>query len=154
MKLSKNFSYSEMIKSNWAIRRGVENTPNEEELVALTALCQQLQKIREHFGKVMTVTSGFRNKSVNEAAGSSDRSAHLKGEACDWEIIGLDNKEVAQKVPKILDSWDQLILEHYYGKPDDGWIHVAFNRMGDNRKQILKAVRKSGKTVYDPWDLT
>ena len=31
----------------------------------------------------------------------------------DWEIVGLDNKELAQEVPKIIPVFDQMILEMY-----------------------------------------
>jgi|TARA_A100001201_G_scaffold2842_1_gene7014 hypothetical protein len=79
----------------------------------------------------------------------------------DWEIVGLDNKELAQEVPKIIPVFDQMILEMYDEtepnpeiRKETGWIHLSFNRLGENRKQILRAYRKKGKIVYEPWDLT
>ena len=79
----------------------------------------------------------------------------------DWEIVGIDNKELAQQVPKILGEWDQMILEMYNEseknpeiRKETGWIHLSYNRMGENRKQILRAFRKGKKIVYEPWDLS
>ena len=79
----------------------------------------------------------------------------------DWEIVGIDNKELAQQVPKILSEWDQMILELYDEseknpeiRMETGWIHLSYNRMGENRRQILRAFRKGKKIVYEPLDLS
>ena len=39
-------------------------------------------------------------------------------------------------------------------RKETGWIHLSYNRMGENRKQILRAFRKGKKIVYEPWDLS
>ena len=61
MNLSRNFTLSELIKSDTAIGRGINNNPNAEQIEKLKDLCENiLQPVRDHFGRVK-VTSGFRS---------------------------------------------------------------------------------------------
>jgi len=93
MNLSRNFSLQELIKSDTAIRRGIDNNPNADQIEKLKALCENiLQPVRDHFGRVK-VTSGFRSVELCTAIGSSARSQHAKAEAADFECIGVDNAE-------------------------------------------------------------
>ena len=162
MKISRNLSLGECLKSDTAQRLGLKNEITQEGLVALTALVTQcMQPLRDEFERSIRCNSAWRSPLVSEAVGSSSRSQHCRGEAMDWEIVGIDNKELAQQVPKILNEWDQMILELYdesEQKPEirmeTGWIHLSYNRMGENRKQILRAFRKGKKIVYEPWDLS
>lgn len=149
MRLSKNFWLSEMVKSDTAIRLGIDNTPSTEEVVALTALCHCcLQPTRDEHG-VVSITSGFRSHALSEKVNSSVLSQHCKGEAADFECHSIDNKELAIWITKSLPTWDQLILEFYKeGDPDSGWIHVSYSRDGKNRKQIKHAVKDGKKTIY------
>ena len=76
MQLTKNFSLSEMVKSETALRHGLDNTPGETEIENLKALCENvLQPIRDAFGKGVKVNSGFRHPDVNAAVGGSKTSA-------------------------------------------------------------------------------
>ena len=137
MKLSKNFSLDELTKSQTALRMGIDNEPTPGDLYNLTQLCNNiLQPVREHFGKPVTVSSGYRSVALCEAIGSSAKSQHAKGEAADFEIMGIDNKEVAVWIRDNLD-FDQLILEFYKdGEPSSGWIHCSYS--DDNRGSVLK----------------
>lgn len=142
MKLSKNFSLSEMLKSQTAARHGIINVPGHDELDNLKVLVTEvLQPVRDHFGPV-NINSGFRCLELNRKIGSSDRSQHVKGMAADIEVAGVDNKDLAKWIRDNLD-FDQLILEFYYDTdPSSGWVHVSFN--GDsNRKQCL-TINKHG----------
>ena len=77
MKLSKNLSLSEVIKSNTAERRGIDNSPNETHLKNLKYLAEQVfQPIRDHFGVPIYISSGYRSPALNEAIGGSPRSFH------------------------------------------------------------------------------
>jgi hypothetical protein len=149
MNLSRNFTLSELIKSDTAIRKGINNNPNAEQIEKLKALCENiLQPVRDHFGRVK-VTSGFRSPELCVAIGSSLTSQHSKAEAADFEVLGVDNAEVADWVYKNCET-DQLILEFYTpGEPNSGWIHasyVPFNR----RAQYMRAFKEEGKTKYKP----
>jgi zinc D-Ala-D-Ala carboxypeptidase len=137
VKLSKNFSLDELTKSQTALRMGIDNEPTPGDLYNLSQLCDNiLQPVREHFGKPVTVSSGYRSVALCEAIGSSAKSQHAKGEAADFEIMGIDNKEVAVWIRDNLD-FDQLILEFYKdGEPSSGWIHCSYS--DDNRGSVLK----------------
>ena len=94
MNLSRNFTLSELIKSDTAIRKGINNNPNAEQIEKLKALCENiLQPVRDHFGRVK-ITSGFRSEELCIAIGSSVNSQHAKAEAADFECIGVDNAEL------------------------------------------------------------
>jgi zinc D-Ala-D-Ala carboxypeptidase len=70
MNLSRNFSLQELIKSDTAIRKGINNNPNSGQIEKLKALCENiLQPVRDHFGRVK-VTSGFRSEDLCLAIGS------------------------------------------------------------------------------------
>ena len=139
MRLSQNFTLAEMIKSQTAERKGINNNPNEDNIENLQRLCEHiLQPVRDHYGKVVSVSSGFRSPELCVAIGSSNTSQHASGQAADFEIYGVSNKELADYIADNLD-FDQLILEYY--SPDDpaaGWIHCSYNEKGNNRKQVLR----------------
>ena len=150
MKLTANFSLEELTKSETALRLGLDNEPNDEQLANLVALCEcVLQPVRDHFGKGVKVNSGLRTLPVNRAIGSADHSDHVKGMAADIEIPGVANAELAQWIVNNLE-FRQVILEFYTpGIPDSGWVHVSYNP-ADNKKQVLTATKQKGKTVYLP----
>ena len=149
MKLSRNFSLLELTKSDTAIRKGIDNNPNADQIEKLKLLCENiLQPVRDHFGRVK-VTSGFRSVELCEAIGSSARSQHAKAEAADFECIGVDNAELFDWIKSNLYP-DQLILECYTpGEPNSGWIHASW--VADQpRASFLHAYKSEGKTKYKP----
>ena len=149
MNLTRNFTLSELTKSDTAIRKGINNNPNAEQVEKLKALCENiLQPVRDHFGRVK-ITSGFRSVELCTAIGSSVNSQHAKAEAADFECPGVDNAELADWIHKNL-PYDQLILEFYTpGEPNSGWIHCSW--IPDQpRASYLLAFRSEGKTKYKP----
>ena len=149
MNLSRNFTLSELIKSDTAIRKGINNNPNAEQIEKLKALCENiLQPVRDHFGRVK-VTSGFRSVDLCLAIGSSSNSQHARAEAADFECVGVDNAELADWIKDNL-PYDQLIVEYYTpGEPNSGWIHCSY--VSDQpRASYLWAYRSEGKTKYKP----
>ena len=65
MQLTRNFSLSELIKSDTAIRKGIDNNPNADQIEKLKLLCENiLQPVRDHFGRVKC-TSGFVSRIVS-----------------------------------------------------------------------------------------
>ena len=149
MNLSRNFTLSELIKSDTAIRKGINNNPNAEQIEKLKSLCENiLQPVRDHFGRVK-VTSGFRSPELCLAIGSSINSQHAKAEAADFEVIGTSNAELADWIYSNLEP-DQLILEFFEpSEPNSGWIHCSWIPEG-RRAQFLHAFKKDGKTQYKP----
>jgi hypothetical protein len=150
MKLSENFSLAELVKSQTAVRKGINNEPGTAEIENLIHLAKNiLQPVREHFGKPVIISSGYRSPELCEAIGSSAKSQHSKGEAADFEIGGVDNKELATWISKNTE-FDQLILEFYDGvDPNSGWVHCSASKE-KSRKQLLKAEKIEGRTVYTP----
>ena len=149
MNLTANFSLSEMVKSETALRHNMDNTPGEAEIASLRLLCEKiLQPVREHYGKGVKVNSGFRHPDVNAKVGGSKTSDHCKGQAADIEIPGIPNADLAIWIMDNLE-YTQLILEFYTGVPDSGWVHVSYDP-ANLKKQNLTATKKDGKTVYLP----
>ena len=149
MNLSRNFSLQELIKSDTAIRKGIDNNPNSDQIEKLKALWENiLQPVRDHFGRVK-VTSGYRSVELCMAIGSSANSQHAKAEAADFECLGVDNAELSDWIKNNLD-YDQLILEYYTpGEPNSGWIHCSYIPEG-RRASFLHAYKSEGKTKYKP----
>ena len=150
MLLSENFILDELTKSQEAIRLGIENEPNDEQVGNLILLCKNiLQPIRNYFKMPVSVSSGFRSAALCEAIGSSAKSQHTKGQAADFEIFGVHNKEVSDWIVKNLD-YDQCILEFWNpNDPNSGWIHCSYNDNG-NRKQYLRASKVNNAVIYYP----
>ena len=149
MKLTENFSLNELTKSQTAERKGIDNTPSAEHQENLKRLCETiLQRIRDHFGQVVSVSSGYRSPELCVAIGSSTKSQHARGEAADFEIFGVSNKELADYINENL-TYDQLILEYWKeSDPNSGWVHCSFTLNG-NRKQYLRAYKENGATKYE-----
>ncbi|MDN3645783.1 D-Ala-D-Ala carboxypeptidase family metallohydrolase [Pontixanthobacter aestiaquae] len=142
-KLTENFTLAEMVRSQQALRRGIPNSPGSREVTALRILCENvLQPVREHFGKPVNISSGFRSPRLNRAIGGSGSSQHCLGEAADFIVSGVSNLEVCKWMERRL-NYDQLIYE--FGEP--GWVHCSFstNRM---RNMELSAMRLGGRVKY------
>ena len=150
MILSQNFTLQELTYSDTAIRKGMDNIPNEEQIENLRLVCNNiLEPVRVHFKAPVVVSSGYRSVAVCEAVGSSSKSQHTKGQAADFEIFGIPNKDVADWIVNNID-YDQCILEFWNeNEPNSGWVHCSFSNVG-NRRQYLKAQKIDGKVVYSP----
>jgi hypothetical protein len=142
-------AYDVKTKNFTAIRKGIDNNPNADQIEKLKLLCENiLQPVRDHFGRVK-VTSGFRSVELCEAIGSSARSQHAKAEAADFEVVGTDNAELFDWIKDNLEP-DQMILEFYTpGEPNSGWIHCSWIPEG-RRASYLHAYKSEGKTKYKP----
>lgn len=151
MKLSAHFALAEFTRSESAKRHGVSNEPTAEHLENLKVLCEKvLEPIRIKFGPI-NISSGYRSKALNHYIGGSLKSQHCEAKAADIDQDGMGgatNTEIFNFIKDSLD-FDQLIWE--FGdnnKPD--WVHVSYNK-GANRKQVLRALKVNGKTVYAPY---
>jgi zinc D-Ala-D-Ala carboxypeptidase len=150
MKLSNNFSLNELTQSETALRKGLDNTPSDAIIANLKTLVENvLQPVRDHYGKGVKVNSGYRSPEVNASVGGSRTSDHCKGQAADIEIPGIANADLAKYIKDSL-KFTQLILEFYTpGVPDSGWVHVSYDP-SNLKCQVLTALKKDGKTVYEP----
>jgi hypothetical protein len=152
MLLSENFTLNELTKSQEAIRLGIPNEPSDEQVENLILLCKYiLQPIRNYFKIPVSISSGYRSAALCEAIGSSSKSQHTKGQAADFELFGIHNKDVSDWIVKNLD-FDQCILEFWNSNdPNSGWIHCSYSDHG-NRKQYLKAEKLNGRVIYTVLD--
>lgn len=145
MRLSKHFTLDEFIKSATAIRLGIDNTPDENVLNCIQALVDNvLEPLRVHFGRPIIITSGYRCQKLNKAVGGSSTSQHAIGQAVDIRSVSdsrEDNKELFDMIREMKLPFDQLINEFDYD-----WVHVSFGPR--NRRQVLKAEKSGGKTIY------
>lgn len=124
-----NFTIKELVHSDNAIKAGIDNTPNIEQidnLLNLIFYC--LQPLRDKLKKPMIITSGFRNPKVNFLAGGKANSEHLEGKAADFIVKGMTPNQIIDLIVKSGIEYNQLINE--YNK----WVHISFNK-GKNRRQ-------------------
>jgi hypothetical protein len=153
MQLSEHLSLAEVTKSDTAKRRGVSNMPTEAHIANFKLLAENIfEPIRNHFGKPIFISSGYRSAELNKAIGGAASSQHCQGEAIDIDMDGrpggVTNKMVFDFIKENL-NFDQLIWEFGTDANPD-WVHVSYESTGKQRKQILKAVRKGGATSYIP----
>jgi hypothetical protein len=149
MNLSKNLSLAEMTRSDLAKRSGIKNDPTAEHLNNMKKLAVNVfQPIRDHFNTPIHISSGYRSLALNKAIKGSLSSQHCSGEAIDIDMdnTGITNAQIFNWIKNNL-SFDQLIWEFGTDKNPD-WVHVSFESNGKQRKQVLKATKKNGKTTY------
>jgi zinc D-Ala-D-Ala carboxypeptidase len=148
MKISKDLTLAEVSKSNTAIKLGIDNKPKGEHLNNMIHTANAIfQPMRDHFGKPIFVSSGYRSLELNKAIGGASTSQHCKGEALDLDNDAVEyptNKDIFDYIKNHLD-FDQLIWEF-----DGAWVHVSYNK-DKNRKQVLRALKVNGKTIYQPY---
>lgn len=127
--LTKNFKLSEFLKSDTALKKGIDNTPTESEVRNIEKVAIALQSIRDAYGKSIVITSGYRSKKLNAAVGGSQTSAHVLGFAVDFKPVDMSDMAVFQDLALkalrgSLIPFDQYIIE----KPVNGvatWIHLG-----------------------------
>ena len=134
MKLTKNFTLEELVKSTTAKRLGIDNTPNEDQLFYLKKLAEQLQIIRDEYGKPITVSSGLRVEKLNKAVGGAKNSDHKFGAAADFHSLSdtlEDNKELWNIIMKLYKDGQlacrQIIWEYGDQQKGPDWIHCSVN---------------------------
>lgn len=141
MMLSKNFSMKELIKSQTAERKGIDNTPDADAIYYLGILSEKiLQPVRNHYGIPFSPSSTFRCPELSIAVGSSEKSQHCKGQASDFEVPGISNWDLCHYIKDNLE-FDQLILECYTGG-NTGWVHCSISN--NPRSELLTYDRVNG----------
>ena len=147
--ISKHISYKEGVYSITAIRRGIDNTPNDEQLNNMELVAKEVfEPLRAYVGGPIKINSFFRSPKLNTAIGGSSKSQHCKGQAIDIDdTFGrMTNAEMYHFIKKHL-SFDQLIWE--FGNDDNpNWVHISYVSENENRNRCLQAYRENGKTKY------
>lgn len=83
-----------------------------------------LQAIREHFGKAVTITSGYRTGTHNTAVGGSKSSQHLLGRAADIQVAGVSVEDVAAYAESLMPDWGGVGRYPVKAGRAKGWVHV------------------------------
>jgi zinc D-Ala-D-Ala carboxypeptidase len=110
--------------------REFDNTPPPEVVGTLRTTAARMEQVRRLLGdRVISVSSGYRCRALNRAVGGARTSAHLTGDAVDFNCYGFgDPLAVCRALAESDLSFDQLIEE-------GSWVHVSFDpRM---RRQVL-----------------
>jgi len=114
MNLSPHFTLEEMLHSETAAKKGIENRINAAEVDNLVRLCQKvLEPLRAHFGAPIKINSGFRCQALNKAVKGATNSYHTQGRAVD--------------IP-MRPGWLAYIRDHLPHTElinEGSWIHVA-----------------------------
>ena len=83
-----------------------------------------LQCIREHFGKAVTITSGYRTPAHNAAVGGAKSSQHLLGRAADIRVQGVSVEDVAAYAESLMPDWGGVGRYPVKAGRTTGWVHV------------------------------
>tara|TARA_Y100001951_G_C11130435_1_gene177943 strand:+ start:137 stop:598 length:462 start_codon:yes stop_codon:yes gene_type:complete len=150
MKISDHITYAEAIHSQTAKRKGIDNTPNPNQIEAMKVLAEKVfEPLREWVGGPIKVNSFFRSPELNTAIGGSKTSQHCKGQAIDIDdVYGYKtNSEMYHWVKENL-NFDQMIWE-FGTDTQPNWIHISYVSEDNNRNRCLKAYKDDmGRTKY------
>ena len=135
MNLSEHFTLDEATYSETAIRMGINNQPNEQQLANMKSAAEKLEEVRNVTG-ALRVNSWLRLPDVNVAVGGSKVSSHMDGWAIDCSSSTHTPYEVCQLVLGAGIKFDQMI--HEFG--DKGWTHISF----------APALRQQKLTIFRP----
>lgn len=143
--ISEFISYEEATKSPTALRLGISNEPDEEQLENMRYVAQKIfDPVRKFVGGPLLASSFFRSKELNDAIpGSSKTSQHMTGQAIDIDADGYQygsNVGIFEYIKRNLE-FDQLIGEYPDVYGTFSWVHVSLKKSG-NRKEILVKLRK------------
>lgn len=145
MNLSKHVTLAEFEASGTATNHSILNKMNEFEIERAKLLCEKVfEPLREFLAQPIRINSGFRSVATNRACGGSKTSQHCLGEAMDLHIGSKGFNYIKDHL-----VFDQLIWEFGTDK-EPSWVHVSYKKT-NNRKQVLKATKKNGKTTYTPY---
>ena len=150
MKISDHITYAEAIHSQTAKRKGIDNTPNPNQIEAMKLLAEKVfEPLRKWVGGPIKVNSFFRSPELNTKIGGSKTSQHCKGQAIDIDdVYGYKtNSEMYHWVKENLD-FDQMIWE-FGTDTQPNWVHVSYVSEENNRNRCLKAYKDDmGRTKY------
>jgi zinc D-Ala-D-Ala carboxypeptidase len=145
IRLSDHFLLSELLFSETALRIGIDNTPNEQQIDNLGLVANYLlEPARLLLNSPLHVVSGYRSPAVNAAVGGDKESHHMLGLAADFKPIGFPLAD-AFDILRLSSAmqYDKIIFEC------NAWIHVALPIDGQPyRRQALRATGGPGDWKY------
>lgn len=143
--MARFFTIFEFTKSDTAVKKGIDNEPDEKSMDNLISLMRIMDKIRERWTEyceenylgnpAIIITSGYRSEELNKAVGGAKNSQHRYGEACDFEAKNGHNEALFEVILKMIEEGEircrQLIDERDYS-----WIHLGLYT-GGKTNEIL-----------------
>jgi uncharacterized protein YcbK (DUF882 family) len=156
MNISEHISFTEATASQTAVRKGIDNTPDEPTLLCMKNTAENIfeplrKLISEKRGvdSPITISSFFRCPDLNKAIGGATNSQHCLGQAMDLEVNYPDFKK-HDLFKMVMDNlpFDQIIAEGRVGS-EPAWIHVSYGPR--NRKEVLLAIFTNGIARYVPY---
>ena len=141
MNLSAHVTLAEFENSPTATTHGINNKMSATQIASAKLLCEKVfEPLRLYLNTPIKINSGYRSAQLNKMIKGSLSSQHCKAEALDLHIGAKGFNFIKDKL-----DFDQLIWE--FGNDENPqWVHVSFS--SKNRKQVLKATKKNGKTIY------
>jgi zinc D-Ala-D-Ala carboxypeptidase len=145
--VSRSFRLSEFLRSETAVRRGLDNTPPAAVLANIQhVLAPGMQRVRDALDNPVHITSGYRSPAVNRAVGGSAMSQHTLGLAADFVAPNFGSPRAISRYladQAAILRFDQLIFE-------GTWVHISFVPAGAPRGQVLTAHFSQGGVTYSP----
>ena len=132
--MSKYFTLQELLRSDTAVKKRIDNTPSWEVVRNLERLAAFLDEIREAWGSGIRVSSGYRCPQLNTAVGGVTNSAHQYGNAADIVPVNGKMNEFEAFLKKWLKGrkFDQVIYES--NRSGSRWVHVGlYSNKGEQR---------------------
>lgn len=132
VKITENITLDELLASNIAVRKGIDNAPTPRAFLNLVESCNNLwQPVRYNLGTPISISSGYRCKLLNDAVGSKDSSAHLEGFAIDFTSPKFGSpRQVVKEIAKMKLKYDQCIYE--FGR----WVHLGYKNQKGQQRQM------------------
>ena len=148
MRLSKNFTLDELIRSDTAKKKGVCRAiqPRRRRPSRISAGWLRTYYNRLGIGSVRALPLRL----DTGATGLIRRWVALRPVSTVWDKLRTWSRRVMPSCSKALrlTPFDQLIWE--FGDADQpAWVHVSYSER--HRRQVLRAVKEGGKTVYRKW---
>ena len=145
MNLTEHFTLAELTDSEYALRHGINNQPDDADILEnLHTLASGLERIRSKLMRPMIISSGYRSPKVNSGVGGSKTSYHLKGLAADFRVAGMTPREACF----LLQKWvkDLGLRTMIY---EGSWVHVDFPDVGEApRGKVMTALFKKDGVSY------
>ena len=139
------FTLSELLRSDTAAARSIDNAPSHDVIRRLNALMDEcLDPVRELWGKPIGVNSGYRSPALNAAVGGAAASQHMKGEAADITTGSVaDNLRLFERIAAISSIGAQAEQTSVAFKTLVGNETAAAKMLGDIYNFAAKTDRKS-----------
>jgi zinc D-Ala-D-Ala carboxypeptidase len=127
-----NFSVQELTRTD----TDLDNIPTPKIIVKLKRLIATLELVRSAcIHRPVVISSGYRSPEVNAKIKGSPTSAHMRGDAADFNVTGLTNAEVCKIIRNSNIEYDQLIEEN---KGGTSWVHIGLSDTPRQQYMIMR----------------